>query len=279
MEEEEEEDGGGGNGSSKDNYNNEEGTIMPARRGPPNSKYLKMANAMSCILGTSSLLSHLLLSLSSVAKDGTTMTNMPRLATNRPMILSKTTTLQQQPQQKLKMGERALWQNQHNWCMENIVAMRLPLAPTTRVSAERLWKQKTKAKKKKTTNGTKGMKMSSAWRRDGKDNNNNNNPKGGDGRHNDKDSNDDKNAIRRVPMRVHNPNFLRLLMVLAPPTPLDLFFPLAVAPPSLLYPGTVAWRYSRDISLHIENAYGILWQCLNSQNSKCHCGCSQEWCI
>jgi hypothetical protein len=67
------------------------------------------------------------------------------------VILSKTITPLQRLQQKLKMEERALRQKRRNRRAENLVAMRLPLAPTAGMSAERLWKQKPKSKKKKTT--------------------------------------------------------------------------------------------------------------------------------
>jgi hypothetical protein len=66
------------------------------------------------------------------------------------VILSKTITPLQRLQQKLKMEERALRQKRRNRRAENLVAMRLPLAPTAGMSAERLWKQKPKSKKKKT---------------------------------------------------------------------------------------------------------------------------------
>ena len=79
------------------------------------------------------------------------MMNTSRSAPSRPVILSKTTTPLQQLQQKLKMEDWVLQQKRRNPCTESLVAMRLPLAPTARMFTERLWKQKMKAKKKKTT--------------------------------------------------------------------------------------------------------------------------------
>ncbi len=146
-EDEEGGDGGGDDGSSEDDYDDEDGTTTPGGRGPRASKSLGMADAMSRILGPSS-------SSSSAAKGGTTATNTSRSAPSRPVILSKTTTPLQRLQQKLKMEERALRQKRRNRRAENLVAMRLPLAPTAGMSAERLWKQKPKSKKKKTTTTT-----------------------------------------------------------------------------------------------------------------------------
>ena len=106
-----------------------------------------MADAMSRILGPPSSSSS-----SSAAKGATTATNnASRSAPSGPVILSKTITPLQRLQQKLKMEERALRQKRRNRRAENLVAMRLPLAPTAGMSAERLWKQKPKSKKKKTT--------------------------------------------------------------------------------------------------------------------------------
>jgi hypothetical protein len=142
--------GGGDDGSSEDDYDGEDGTTTPGGGGPRASKSLGMADAMSRILGPPSSSSS-----SSAAKGATTATNnASRSAPSGPVILSKTITPLQRLQQKLKMEERALRQKRRNRRAENLVAMRLPLAPTAGMSAERLWKQKPKSKKKKKTTTT-----------------------------------------------------------------------------------------------------------------------------
>ncbi len=101
----------------------------------------------------------------------------PGLATSRPVILSKMTTPLQRLQQKLKMEVRVLQQKHCNRHAEILVAMRLPLAPTTGMFEERLWKQKkSKVNKKKEMAGMGAtmvtMKMSNKQRGDGKNNDN-----------------------------------------------------------------------------------------------------------
>jgi hypothetical protein len=78
------------------------------------------------------------------------------------------------------MEKRSVQQKQRSWRAENLIAMRLPLAPTVGMSAERLKKQKkSKAKKKKMKKKTAGMgtktvtmKMSGKQRGDSKNDNN-----------------------------------------------------------------------------------------------------------
>ena len=186
--------GGGDDGSSDDDYDGEDGMTTPGGRGTRDSKSLGMADAMSRILGTSSSSSSRPPSSSSSAgKGGTTTTNASRSAASRPVILSKTTTPLQRLQQKLKMEERALRQKRRNRRAENLVAMRLPLAPTAGMSAERLWKQKTKAKKKKMTASTTAT--SGERKGDGEnDDDDHDDPAGGDGGHDD----DDENAVNAM---------------------------------------------------------------------------------
>ncbi|KAL7533330.1 hypothetical protein ACHAXR_010177, partial [Thalassiosira sp. AJA248-18] len=66
----------------------------------------------------------------------------------QPIILSKTTTPLQRLQQKIKLEEQALRTKRYNRRATNLSAMRLPLAPTAGMSAEKLWKMKKKQKGK-----------------------------------------------------------------------------------------------------------------------------------
>ena len=67
----------------------------------------------------------------------------------KPVILSKTTTPLQRLQQKMKTEEQALRQKRQNRRSENLSAMRLPLAPSAGMSAEKLWKETKKSKRKR----------------------------------------------------------------------------------------------------------------------------------
>ena len=88
------------------------------------TKALGMSNAMSRILGGSGSLE---------PKKAIATTNV---------VLSKTTTPLQRLQQKIKNEEAALRQKRRERRSENLLAMRLPLAPTAGMSAEKLKRQK-----------------------------------------------------------------------------------------------------------------------------------------
>ena len=96
-----------------------------------------MANAMARILGGQLTMQPEKTS-ESASKKGT-----------KPVILSKTTTPLQRLQQKMKTEEQALRQKRHNRRAENLSAMRLPLAPSAGMSAEKLWKETEKSKRKR----------------------------------------------------------------------------------------------------------------------------------
>lgn len=96
-----------------------------------------MANAMARILGGQLTMQPEKTS-ESASKKGT-----------KPVILSKTTTPLQRLQQKMKTEEQALRQKRHNRRAENLSAMRLPLAPSAGMSAEKLWKETKKSNRKR----------------------------------------------------------------------------------------------------------------------------------
>lgn len=95
-----------------------------------------MANAMARILGGQLTMQPEKTS-ESASKKGT-----------KPVVLSKTTTPLQRLQQKMKTEEQALRQKRQNRRAENLSAMRLPLAPSAGMSAEKLWKETKKSKRK-----------------------------------------------------------------------------------------------------------------------------------
>ena len=101
-----------------------------------------MSNAMSRILGGQSMIFQP--PTASSTKDDKKATTSAK-----PVILSKTTTPLQRLQQKIKTEEQALRKKRENRRSTNLSAMRLPLAPTAGMSAEKLWKQKKKTKKPK----------------------------------------------------------------------------------------------------------------------------------
>ena len=88
------------------------------------TKALGMSNAMSRILG------------------GAASIEPKKAVTTSNVVLSKTTTPLQRLQQKIKNEEAALRQKRRERRSENLSAMRLPLAPTAGMSAEKLKKQK-----------------------------------------------------------------------------------------------------------------------------------------
>jgi len=96
-----------------------------------------MANAMARILGGQLTMQPEKTS-ESASKKGT-----------KPVILSKTTTPLQRLQQKMKTEEQALRQKRLNRRAENLSAMRLPLAPSAGMSAEKLWKETKKSNRKR----------------------------------------------------------------------------------------------------------------------------------
>jgi len=155
----EEEDGN----SSENDYNDEERSddddeMVPT--GPRDAKSLGMANAMSRILGGGgqSMFMPPPSSSEDADKDATSISRATN--NNKPVILSKTITPLQRLQQKIRTEERALRTKRQNRRAENLSAMRLPLAPTAEMSAERLWKQK---KKKKVSSGSEKKRGSSEW--------------------------------------------------------------------------------------------------------------------
>ncbi|KAL7472987.1 hypothetical protein ACHAXS_013372, partial [Conticribra weissflogii] len=98
-----------------------------------------MANAMTRILGMSAPTQSSSAS-STTKKSSENKSDKP--TSTAPVILSKTITPLQKLQQKLKNEERSLRQKRQNRRMENLSAMRLPLAPSAGMSAEKLWKLK-----------------------------------------------------------------------------------------------------------------------------------------
>mmetsp|Transcript_28297 Transcript_28297/g.60318 ORF Transcript_28297/g.60318 Transcript_28297/m.60318 type:complete len:446 (-) Transcript_28297:245-1582(-) len=132
-------------GSSEDDYNDEDQSDddEDTTPSPRNAKTAGMANAMSRILGGQSMMFQ-----DPSSGDANSVTSASK-ADAKPVILSKTTTPLQRLQQKIKTEEQALRQKRHNRRAENLSAMRLPLAPTAGMSAERLWKQKKKKIKRK----------------------------------------------------------------------------------------------------------------------------------
>jgi hypothetical protein len=150
-------DEGGKDGDGDDDYDDDYGaTTTSGGRGARQSKSIGMADAMSRILGMaaggrSSSTSRPPSSADDANKRGKTTASKSTaniINNDRPVILSKTTTPLQRLQQKVRMEERALVQKRRNRRAENLVAMRLPLAPTAEMSAERLWKQKKATREK-----------------------------------------------------------------------------------------------------------------------------------
>ncbi|KAL3790261.1 hypothetical protein ACHAWO_001336 [Cyclotella atomus] len=90
------------------------------------TKAAGMSNAMARILGGAALLE-------------------PKKTTNTNVVLSKTTTPLQRLQQKIKSEDAALRQKRRDRRSENLSAMRLPLAPTAGMSADKLKKQRKNA--------------------------------------------------------------------------------------------------------------------------------------
>ena len=71
----------------------------------------------------------------------------------KSVILSKTTTPLQRLQQKIKSEEQELRQKRQSRREQNLSCMRVPLAPTAGMSAEKLWKQHAKKSKRKRGDG------------------------------------------------------------------------------------------------------------------------------
>ena len=110
----------GGNGS--DGSSDDEAMFTQSA----DSKSAGLANAMSNILG------------------GFSEKRDPK-----SVILSKTTTPLQRLQQKIKSEEQELKQKRQSRREQNLSCMRVPLAPTAGMSAEKLWKQHAKKSKRK----------------------------------------------------------------------------------------------------------------------------------
>lgn len=119
-----------------DDYDDDE-LISSSFTSSQSAKGAGMANAMARILGGQLTMQPEKKSESS-SKKGT-----------KPVILSKTTTPLQRLQQKMKTEEQALRQKRQNRRAENLSAMRLPLAPSAGMSAEKLWKETEKSKRKR----------------------------------------------------------------------------------------------------------------------------------
>lgn len=92
------------------------------------TKATGMSNAMARILG-----------------GAAAMLEPKKAVTNTNVVLSKTTTPLQRLQQKLKNEEAELRQKRRDRRSENLSAMRLPLAPTAGMSADKLKKQRKNA--------------------------------------------------------------------------------------------------------------------------------------
>ena len=111
--------------------------------GEPDQKSLGMANAMARILGGQKF-EMILPQPPSAVND----TDARAASKNpKPIILSKTTTPLQRLQHKLKSEEKILREKRQNRRAKNLSAMRLPLAPTAGMSAEKLLKQKSTVEK------------------------------------------------------------------------------------------------------------------------------------
>ena len=117
----------GGNGS--DGSSDDEAMFTQSA----DSKSAGLANAMSNILG------------------GFSEKRDPK-----SVILSKTTTPLQRLQQKIKSEEQELKQKRQSRREQNLSCMRVPLAPTAGMSAEKLWKQHAKKSKRKRGDGPDG---------------------------------------------------------------------------------------------------------------------------
>lgn len=118
-----------------DDYDDDE--LISSSFTSQSAKGAGMANAMARILGGQSTMQPEKNS-ESASKKGT-----------KPVILSKTTTPLQRLQQKMKTEEQALRQKRFNRRAENLSAMRLPLAPSAGMSAEKLWKETKKSNRKR----------------------------------------------------------------------------------------------------------------------------------
>jgi hypothetical protein len=119
-----------------DDYDDDE-LISSSFTSSQRAKGAGMANAMARILGGQLTMQPEKTS-ESASKKGT-----------KPVILSKTTTPLQRLQQKMKTEEQALRQKRLNRRAENLSAMRLPLAPSAGMSAEKLWKETKKSNRKR----------------------------------------------------------------------------------------------------------------------------------
>ncbi|EJK73195.1 hypothetical protein THAOC_05182 [Thalassiosira oceanica] len=116
-----------GDGGDSSDGNSDDEDIFPQNA---DSKSAGLANAMSRILG------------------GFSEKRDPK-----SVILSKTTTPLQRLQQKIKSEEQELKQKRQNRREQNLSCMRVPLAPTAGMSAEKLWKQHAKKSKRKRGDG------------------------------------------------------------------------------------------------------------------------------
>lgn len=146
---------GGVDEDSENDYKDEETSDYDDAMAPGSrdAKSLGMANAMSRILGGQSTMAFHQPPPSSDANATTSSTSKQ---TAKPVILSKTTTPLQRLQQKIKSEEQALRRKRQDRRAENLSAMRLPLAPTAGMSAEKLWKQKKKVKRKRASDNEDG---------------------------------------------------------------------------------------------------------------------------
>jgi len=147
-----EEEGGGSSSDSENDYKDGEGgqsdddDDMSAGQ-PRNAKSAGMANAMSRILGGQSMMKFQQPPGADDANDESK--KQKDKSVSKPVILSKTTTPLQRLQAKIKTEEQALRQKRQSRRVENLSAMRLPLAPTAGMSADKLFKQKKKKSKRK----------------------------------------------------------------------------------------------------------------------------------
>ena len=126
-----------------------------------------LAGAMSRILAVGKLSS----SSSSNTIRGAKSLPTSSIPNSKPIILSKTTTPIQRLQRQIKNEERELMQKRKNRRADNLSAMRLPLAPTAGMSAEKLRKQKEKMKNVvKSTGATNNKKKKKSIDDDDEDN-------------------------------------------------------------------------------------------------------------
>lgn len=123
------------------------------------SKAAGMSNAMTRILGGASSL------LEPKTREGTSSIHRHNTS-NYNVVLSKTTTPLQRLQQKIKKEEALLRQKRRERRSENLSAMRLPLAPTAGMSADKLKRIHKKNKNDTSTNHTATTNVAQAMARE-----------------------------------------------------------------------------------------------------------------